>query len=421
MSIDILMPALSPTMESGKLSRWLKNVGDRVSAGDVIAEIETDKATMEVEAVDEGILAVQMVGAGAENVPVNSLIARLAEEGEDVSDVSQSADGPKPEAPSTVATSSAPSAATVEVAVASIAATKSGHEGRVKASPLARRIAKMNNIDLAQIQGSGPNGRIIKEDVETAQTKSSTQPPKQVVNPQPAAGMVPKASAEPEIMPLDGMRKTIAVRLTEAKQTVPHFYLTIDCRLDDLLSARKNMNAHLDGVKISVNDFIIKAMALALRDVPDANAQWGGDHIIKLKQSDVAVAVAIEGGLFTPVIRAAEGKGLKQISQEMKSLAELARNRRLTPDQYAGGSTSISNLGMFGVKNFQAVINPPQATILAVGGGEERLIPVNGQPVVANMMTVTLSCDHRVVDGALGAQLLQAFKHYIETPVALAL
>ncbi len=408
MAIDIFMPALSPTMESGKLSRWLKKVGDKVSAGDVIAEIETDKATMEVEAIDEGVLAVQLVLEGAENVPVNSLIARLAEDGEDLALIEKTA----PEAPAAQHSGTAPETKPSGNGV--VASSNMANPERVKASPLARRIAKTNGLDLSQINGSGPNGRIIKRDVEHAKA-----PPQQ--KPTAAVQHLAQTTTQPEIMPLDGMRKTIAARLTEAKQTVPHFYLTIDCRLDDLLTARKNMNAHLDGVKISVNDFIIKAMALALRDVPDANAQWGGDHILKLKQSDVAVAVAIEGGLFTPVIRAAESKGLKEISAEMKALAGLARDRKLTPDQYEGGSTSISNLGMFGVKNFQAVINPPQATILAVGGGEERLIPINGQAVVANMMTVTLSCDHRVVDGALGAQLLQAFKHYIETPVALAL
>jgi Pyruvate/2-oxoglutarate dehydrogenase complex, dihydrolipoamide acyltransferase (E2) component, and related enzymes len=310
------MPALSPTMESGKLSRWLKNIGDKISAGDIIAEIETDKATMEVEAVDEGVLAIQMVGEGTENVPVNSLIARLAEEGEDINEVKKSADTRLPDATdtntATVLTTPPASAAPV----APIAGTAAANFDRIKASPLARRLAKMNGLDLAQIQGSGPNGRIIKKDVEAAQTQASTKTPNQANTTPPAASMQPSASAAPEIMPLDGMRKTIAARLTEAKQTVPHFYLTIDCRLDDLLRARKNMNTHLDGVKISVNDFIIKAMALALRDVPDANAQWGGDHIIKLKQSDVAVAVAIEGGLFTPIIRAAEGKGLKQIPRK---------------------------------------------------------------------------------------------------------
>ena len=418
MAIDIFMPALSPTMESGKLSRWLKKVGDKVSAGDVIAEIETDKATMEVEAIDEGVLAVQLVSEGAENVPVNSLIARLAEDGEDLALIEKTApEAPAAQATLAQATPAQHSGAAPETKPSGngvVASPNMANPERVKASPLARRIAKTNGLDLSQINGSGPNGRIIKRDVEQAKA-----PPQQ--KPTAAIQHGAQTTTQPEIMPLDGMRKTIAARLTEAKQTVPHFYLTIDCRLDDLLTARKNMNAHLDGVKISVNDFIIKAMALALRDVPDANAQWGGDHILKLKQSDVAVAVAIEGGLFTPVIRAAESKGLKEISAEMKALAGLARDRKLTPDQYEGGSTSISNLGMFGVKNFQAVINPPQATILAVGGGEERLIPINGQAVVANMMTVTLSCDHRVVDGALGAQLLHAFKHYIETPVALAL
>ncbi|HCJ62126.1 MAG TPA: pyruvate dehydrogenase complex dihydrolipoamide acetyltransferase, partial [Alphaproteobacteria bacterium] len=329
MAIDIFMPALSPTMESGKLSRWLKKVGDKVSAGDVIAEIETDKATMEVEAIDEGVLAAQLVSEGAENVPVNSLIARLAEDGEDLALIEKTApEAPAAQATLAQATPAQHSGAAPETKPSGngvVASSNMANPERVKASPLARRIAKTNGLDLSQINGSGPNGRIIKRDVEQAKA-----PPQQ--KPTAAIQHGAQTTTQPEIMPLDGMRKTIAARLTEAKQTVPHFYLTIDCRLDDLLTARKNMNAHLDGVKISVNDFIIKAMALALRDVPDANAQWGGDHILKLKQSDVAVAVAIEGGLFTPVIRAAESKGLKEISAEMKALAGLARDRKLTPD-----------------------------------------------------------------------------------------
>lgn len=425
MAIDILMPALSPTMESGKLARWCKQPGEKVSAGDIIAEIETDKATMEVEAVDEGIMAVHLVDEGTDGVAVNSVIARLAEDGEDIEVIASSASPKQDNAVSGDQTKddnmSAHALETLEVSAepAHVVPHQTGQTSkRRKASPLARRLAALHNLELVNIEGSGPGGRIVKRDIDKALAQPKSPVSQATQSPAP---VTTTQAGEATKIPLDGMRKTIAARLSEAKREIPHFYLTLDCQLDDLLTARKALNSRMDDAKISVNDFIIKALGLALRDVPEANAQWAGDHIVRLHTSDVAVAVAIEGGLFTPVLRDVQTKGLKEISSEMKYLADLARKRRLTPDQYTGGSTSISNLGMFGIKNFQAVINPPHASILAVGAGEERVVSRGGQITSANMMSVTLSCDHRVVDGALGAELLQAFKHYIENPVALAL
>ncbi len=469
MPINILMPALSPTMEKGNLAKWVKKEGDTVKSGDVIAEIETDKATMEVEAVDEGVLAKIVVPEGTADVPVNQVIALIAGEGEDPKSVTAPAGGaaapaPKTEAPSAPAPAAAPQPqantvqgdatahmgyARVDQAPAGPAqATKSNGAGqaaggkRVFASPLAKRIAKDAGIDIASIQGSGPHGRVVEKDVRAALQSGGGKPaaaPAAAGGPaaKPAAPqLAPSMGADQvkamfeagsyEEVPLDGMRKTIAKRLVESKQTVPHFYLSLDCELDALMALREQVNAAAskdkDGkpsYKLSVNDFVIKALAIALQRVPNANAVWAEDRILKLKHSDVGVAVAIEGGLFTPIIRKAETKTLTAISAEMKDLAGRARNRRLKPEEYTGGSTAVSNLGMFGIKDFQAVINPPHGTILAVGAGEQRVVVKNNAPAVVQAMTVTLSCDHRVVDGALGAELLSAFKQLIENPMGM--
>ncbi|WP_112663373.1 pyruvate dehydrogenase complex dihydrolipoamide acetyltransferase [Microvirga flavescens] len=445
MPINVLMPALSPTMEKGNLAKWLKKEGDTIKAGDVIAEIETDKATMEVEAVDEGVLAKIVVPEGSADVPVNQLIALIAGEGEDPKSVAASGAGAAPApapasaAPAPKAEAPAPAAVAAPAASAPAPAPKAAATGaRVFASPLAKRIAKDAGIDISAVQGTGPHGRIIEKDVRAAIAGGGV---KRAAAPagapaaaaaslaaNPSADQV-KAMFEPgtyEEIPLDGMRKTVAKRLVESKQTVPHFYLSLDCELDALLAMREQINAGApkdkDGkpaFKLSVNDFVIKAMAVALQRVPHANAVWADDRILRFKHSDVGVAVAVEGGLFTPVIRNAETKTLTAISAEMKDLAGRARNRRLKPEEYTGGTTAVSNLGMFGIKNFQAVINPPHGTILAVGAGEQRVVVKNNAPTVVQAMTVTLSCDHRVVDGALGAELLSAFKGLIENPMGM--
>ena len=448
MSINITMPALSPTMEEGKLAKWHVKEGDTVSSGDVIAEIETDKATMEVEAVDEGRIGQIVVPEGSENVKVNAVIAVLLTEGESAADAKAApaaapapapkpADAPKPEAPK-AAPAPAPvaSAASGTAAVAAAAAPKAAAAAgaRVFASPLARRLAKEAGIELGAIAGSGPHGRVVKSDVEAA--KSGKVPLKAApaaagggaalaggMSRQQVLALYPEGSYE--IVPNDGMRKTVAARLTEAKQTIPHFYLTLDCRIDALMAAREQINAAAplkDGkpvYKLSVNDFVIKAWALALQQVPTANATWAVDSILYHKASDVAVAVAVPGGLFTPVVKSAESKTLRQISEEVKDLAGRARNKKLAPHEYQGGSSAVSNLGMYGITNFAAVINPPHGTILAVGVGEERVYAEKGQVKIGQFMTVTLSCDHRAVDGALGAELLAAFKALIETPVMM--
>jgi pyruvate dehydrogenase E2 component (dihydrolipoamide acetyltransferase) len=461
MPFNVLMPALSPTMEKGNLAKWLKKEGDRVKSGDVIAEIETDKATMEVEAVDEGILAKIVVQEGTADVPVNQLIAVIAGEGEDPKNVGSGApaQAPPPHAPAAAPApaSTPPAAQNVSVAGTETAPARpkaapgtNGPEpagGRIFASPLARRIAKEGGIDLSAIQGSGPRGRIVEKDVRTAISGGAPKAAPAAAAPTAAPALAPaakpaapiiapsatadqvKAMFEPgsyEEFPLDGMRKTIAKRLVESKQTVPHFYLSLDCELDALMALREQVNAAAakdkDGkpaYKLSVNDFVIKALAIALQRVPAANAVWAEDRILRFRHSDVGVAVAIEGGLFTPVIRKAEQKTLTAISAEMKDLAGRARNRRLKPEEYQGGSTAVSNLGMYGIKDFQAVINPPHGTILAVGAGEQRVVVKNGQPAVVQAMTVTLSCDHRVVDGALGAELLAAFRQLIENPMGM--
>jgi pyruvate dehydrogenase E2 component (dihydrolipoyllysine-residue acetyltransferase) len=460
MPINILMPALSPTMEKGNLAKWLKKEGEAVKPGDVIAEIETDKATMEVEAVDEGVLAKIVVPEGTADVPVNQLIAVLAGEGEDATAAAASAGSAAAKGPGAAPSfetrpsaapqdeaekRSAPAAPKAvphpeEAAPAAVSkgeAAKANGAGRVFASPLARRLAKSAGIDIGRIAGTGPRGRVIARDVEA--TKSGTAQLK-APSAAPAAAGVPLAIQAPsddkiralfepgsyEVVPHDNMRKIIARRLTEAKLTIPHFYLTLDCTIDKLLAAREEINAAAPkdkegkpAYKLSVNDFVIKALALALQRVPEANVSWTEGGMLKHKFSDVGVAVAIPGGLITPIVRRAEVKSLSAISNEMKDLAGRARKRRLAPHEYQGGSTSISNLGMFGIKDFAAVINPPHATILAVGAGEQRAIVRAGKLEVASQMSVTLSTDHRAVDGALGAELLGAFKGLIENPVMM--
>ncbi|MBM3609306.1 MAG: pyruvate dehydrogenase complex dihydrolipoamide acetyltransferase [Alphaproteobacteria bacterium] len=431
MATNILMPALSPTMEKGNLARWLKKEGDRIKSGDVIAEIETDKATMEVEAVDEGRLAKIIVAEGTQDVAVNAVIGIIAEEGESVS-------GPaaKPAAASAAAPVAA-SAAPAPVIASAPAAAPRADGAKVLASPLAKRLAKEAGIDLAKISGSGPHGRIVERDVKAAAAGGGAKAA------QATAPSAPKASAlapgmsdetikrlfEPgsyEEVPHDSMRKVIARRLVEAKTTIPHFYLSVDCNLTALLAAREAINAAAPknkdkqpAYKISVNDFVIKALAMALQRVPEANVTYTENTMLKHKHSDIGVAVSILGGLITPVVRKAETKGLAQISNEMKDYAVRARARKLKPEEYQGGSSAVSNLGMFGIKNFSAVINPPHATILAVGAGEERVIVEKGQMKVAMMMSVTMSTDHRAVDGALGAELISAFKDLIENPVGM--
>ncbi|MBZ9847851.1 pyruvate dehydrogenase complex dihydrolipoamide acetyltransferase [Mesorhizobium sp. CA14] len=453
MPINITMPALSPTMEEGNLSKWLVKEGDKVSPGDVIAEIETDKATMEVEAVDEGTVAKLVVPAGTEGVKVNALIAILAGEGEDAAAAAKSggaaapkaeapkADAPKPEAPKEAAKPAA-AAATPAPAKVESAPVANGHAAgdRVFASPLARRIAKDAGVDVKALTGSGPHGRVVKVDVEAAIASGGVPAAKAPAGAPSAPAPAPKpmsddqvlklfAEGSYELVPHDNMRKTIARRLVEAKSTIPHFYLTLDCELDALLALRTQLNAaapmrktekgEAPAYKLSVNDMVIKAMAMALMAVPDANASWTENAMIKHKHADVGVAVSIPGGLITPIIRHADEKTLSVISNEMKDLASRARSRKLKPEEYQGGTTAVSNLGMFGVKDFAAVINPPHATILAVGAGEERAVVKNGEIRIATVMSVTLSTDHRAVDGALGAELLGAFKRLIENPMGM--
>jgi pyruvate dehydrogenase E2 component (dihydrolipoamide acetyltransferase) len=448
MPINITMPALSPTMEEGNLAKWLVKEGDTVKSGDVIAEIETDKATMEVEAVDEGVIAKLVVPAGAQGVKVNSVIAILAGEGEDVG----AAASPPSAAPSSGPTGhllpegeklKEPAPALTSPPRGEVVSRSETGEGaaRTFASPLARRIAKDAGVDVAKITGSGPKGRVVKSDVDAAISGGSAA--KTVAAPSAAASAPAAASkgmSDDQVLKLfaegsydlvahDGMRKTIAKRLQESKQTIPHFYVSVDCELDALLALRTQLNAgapvaktekgDVPAYKISVNDMVIKAMALSLRDVPDANVSWTDTNMVKHKHADVGVAVSIPGGLITPIIRSAELKTLSTISLEMKDLGARAKARKLKPDEYQGGTTAISNMGMMGVKNFAAVVNPPHATILAVGAGEERVVVKKGEMKIANVMTVTLSTDHRAVDGALGAELLGAFKRYIENPLSM--
>jgi pyruvate dehydrogenase E2 component (dihydrolipoamide acetyltransferase) len=474
MPTNVLMPALSPTMEKGNLTRWLKQEGDAVKAGDVIAEIETDKATMEVEAVDEGTLAKILVPEGTEDVPVNQPIAVIAAEGEDVKAAAGAAPAAKtPEAKAAASSFETPAAQAPQDEGKGKAAPQDegkGHaaaqqpkpqpaqpqaqprpeEGaqapvskdgpraganRVFASPLARRLAKEAGVDLGRMQGSGPHGRVIARDIEQAKSgkglrpgapaASGTAPPfAPALSDKQVLALFEEGSYE--LVPHDGMRRTIAQRLTASTQTIPHFYLTMDCDIGKLIAAREEINAAAakdkDGkpaYKLSVNDFVIKALALALRRVPDANVSWTEAGMLKHKHSDIGVAVALPGGLITPIVRQAETKSLSAISNEMRDLAGRARARKLKPQEYQGGSSAVSNLGMYGIKDFTAVINPPQATILAVGAGEERAVVRNGKIEAAHIMSVTMSCDHRAVDGALGAELIGAFKRLIENPVMM--
>jgi pyruvate dehydrogenase E2 component (dihydrolipoamide acetyltransferase) len=473
MPINILMPALSPTMEKGNLSKWLKKEGDAVKTGDVIAEIETDKATMEYEAVDDGVMAKIVVPEGTNDVAVNQLIAVMAQEGEDVKAAAAGAgqgttptaralspppSPPRGEGAAQQAAASATSAPASKEAKAppppqaprapSPQRGEGGGEGvrtnghgagtggtnRIFSSPLARRLAKDANIELNRIQGTGPHGRVIARDVEAAKSGQGLRAP--ATAPASAPLVAPSMSDQQiralyddgsyDFVPHDGMRRTIAQRLTASVQTIPHFYLTIDCDIGKLLEAREEINASApkdkDGkpaYKLSVNDFVIKALALALQRVPDANVSWTDAGMLKHKHSDVGVAVAMPNGLITPIIRNAEIKSLSAISNEMKELATRARARKLKPHEYQGGTTSVSNLGMYGIKDFTAVINPPQSTILAVGTGEERAVVRNGKIEAAHIMSVTISCDHRAVDGALGAVLIGAFKALIENPVMM--
>ncbi|KGJ03385.1 pyruvate dehydrogenase complex dihydrolipoamide acetyltransferase [Paracoccus sphaerophysae] len=436
MATEILMPALSPTMEEGTLAKWLVKEGDTVKSGDILAEIETDKATMEFEAVDEGVIGKIVVPEGTQGVKVNALIAVLLEEGEDASAAASAGGAAKAEAPKADAPKEAPKAETAAPSAAPAPARGKGD--RVFASPLARRIAAEKGIDLAGITGSGPKGRIVKADVEAAQPGAAKPAAAAAPAAAPQAAAPAQAAAVPQGMgyatvakmlegreteevALDGMRRTIAARLSEAKQTIPHFYLRRSAKLNALMEFRATLNKQLEsrGVKLSVNDFIIKACALALQQVPDANAVWAGDRIIKLKPSDVAVAVAIEGGLFTPVLKDADKKTLSALSAEMKDLATRAKTKKLAPHEYQGGSFAISNLGMFGIENFDAVINPPHGAILAVGAGIQTPVVEDGEIVIRNVMSMTLSVDHRVIDGALGAQLLQAIVEHLENPVGM--
>jgi len=441
MPTNILMPALSPTMTEGRLAKWLKKEGDDVKAGDIIAEIETDKATMEVEAVDEGKLQKILVPAGTDGVPVNAPIAVLLGEGEDPSAAAPPAPAAKPAAPAPKPATPAPAAAPAAAAKPSPAAAPPAgapppEKGeRVFASPLARRIAADKGVDLKSIAGSGPHGRIVKADVEAARPGAPAAKPAAVpgapkpVAPAPAGALAAAAVAAGiahHVVPHTSMRRAIARRLTESKQQVPHFYLTLDCEIDALLKLRADLNAKApekgDGVfKLSVNDFVIRAAAAALRKVPAANAAWSDEGIVMFDAVDISVAVAIPGGLITPIIRNADGKGLAAISNEMKGLAARAKEGKLKLEEFQGGTFSISNLGMFGIKDFAAVINPPQGCILAVGAGEQRPVVKNNALAIATVMSVTLSVDHRVVDGAIGAEFLAAFKKLIEDPITLLL
>ncbi|WP_206453926.1 pyruvate dehydrogenase complex dihydrolipoamide acetyltransferase [Aurantimonas marina] len=466
MPINVTMPALSPTMEEGNLAKWLVKEGDQVSSGDIIAEIETDKATMEVEAVDEGTVAKIVVAAGTEGVKVNEIIAILAADGESAEDAAAGGgassgatapqgDGqagaikadPQADAAATGSEADAKDAAMRADSRASGGAEPAASDGakgeRVFASPLARRLAKDAGIDIGTVEGSGPHGRVVKTDVEAAAkggARKAAPAETGVAAAQPTAAPMAKAASDESILklfeegsyekvPHDGMRKTIAKRLVEAKTTIPHFYLTIDCELDALLALRKQLNdaapmikgeaGDRPAYKLSVNDMIIKAMALALKAVPTANVSWTDAAMLQHQHADVGVAVSIEGGLITPIIRRAEEKTLSAISNEMKDMAKRARTRKLKPEEYQGGTTAVSNLGMFGIKDFAAVINPPHATILAVGAGEQRAVVKNGAVTVATIMSATLSTDHRAVDGALGAQLMAAFKQLIENPMSM--
>lgn len=435
MPTEILMPALSPTMEEGTLAKWLVKEGDTVASGDVIAEIETDKATMEFEAVDEGVVGKILIDAGTDGVKVNTPIAVLLAEGESADAIGTSS-AAAPEAKADTGAKAAPEEGSAAPVPPAPASAPRADGTRIFASPLARRIAAEKGLDLSQISGSGPHGRIVKADVADAKPSSApaptaapaaptaTAPAKAAMATGPSADQVARMyeGRDYEEVALDGMRKTVAARLTEAKQTIPHFYLRRDVQLDALMAFRADLNKQLEsrGVKLSVNDFIIKASAMALQAVPGCNAVWAGDRMLRLKPSDVAVAVAVEGGLFTPVLKDAHLKSLSALSAEMKDLAGRARNKKLAPHEYVGGSMAISNLGMFGVENFDAVINPPHGSILAVGAGIKKpVIGKDGAVAVATVMSMTLSVDHRVIDGALGAEFLQQVVSLLENPITM--
>lgn len=428
MSVNITMPALSPTMEEGNLAKWLVKEGDAISAGDVIAEIETDKATMEVEAVDEGVLAKIVVAEGSEGVKVNAVIAVLAEDGEDVASVTVAEPVAAQSSPEVEPALVAPvvKEPTAPVVTASVKPDDDKSD-RVFASPLARRIAEQKGLDLSTLKGSGPRGRIVKADVEGAVPMAASAP-KSTIAPSMSDEAVLQLYEEGayESLPHDGMRKVIAERLTESAQTIPSYFITMECQIDALLALRAQMNAAApqddDGkpaYKISVNDFLVKAMALALQTVPMANVSWTSSARIFHKHSDVGVAVAVEDGLFTPIVRKAEGKSLSTISAEVKDMASRARNKRLAPAEYQGGSTAVSNLGMFGVKEFTSIINPPHASIVSVGAGEKKPVVKDGELAVATLMSATFAFDHRAIDGALGAQLAAAFKRFVEQPAGM--
>jgi pyruvate dehydrogenase E2 component (dihydrolipoamide acetyltransferase) len=445
MPINILMPALSPTMEKGNLAKWLKKEGEKVKPGDIIAEIETDKATMEVEAVDEGTLAKIVVPEGTTDVPVNQLIAVLAGEGEDAKAAASAAgsatapkpaEEPKPEPAAAPAKAEAPAPKRAAPAPAPAAAPATNGHARIFSSPLARRLAKEAGIDLARIAGSGPHGRVVARDIAAAKEGKGLKAPAAAPGAAAPAAAIQLPSDDKiralyedgsyEVIPHDNMRRVIAQRLTASTQNVPHFYLTIDCVIDKLIAAREEINASAPknkegkpAYKLSVNDFVVKALALALQKIPNANVSWTESGMLKHKHSDVGVAVALPGGLITPIVRNAETKSLSAISNELKDMVARARARKLKPQEYQGGTTAVSNLGMYGIKDFTAVINPPHATILAAGAAEERPIVRKGQIVAAHVMSVTLSCDHRAVDGALGAELIGAFKALIENPVMM--
>ena len=416
MPIQILMPALSPTMTEGKLAKWLKKEGDKISSGDVIAEIETDKATMEMEAVDEGTLGKIIIPEGTEKVLVNEPIAVLLLEGE-----SSGATAPAAKAPAaaTPAPAAAPAVAKPATAPAAAPAAKpqASSGTRVFASPLAKRVAANAGIDLASIKGSGPQGRIVRADVDQAVAGGGAK--KAAPKAAAASGPVPDFGQPYTEVPHTGMRKVIAQRLLEAKTTIPHFYLPIDCNIDEIIKVRKELAE--SGVKVSVNDFVVKASALALRKVPQANASWTDDAVRLYTNVDISVAVATPDGLITPIVRNADKKGLAAISAEVKDLASRAKAKKLKLEEFQGGGFSISNLGMFGIKEFSAIVNPPQVCILAVGAGSERAVVKNGAITIANVMTCTLSCDHRVVDGSVGAEFLQAFQALIENPIRMIL
>ena len=432
MPIPITMPALSPTMTDGNLAKWLKAEGEAIAIGDVIAEIETDKATMEVEAVDEGVLAKILVPEGSENVAVNAVIGLILQEGEDAAAVeSFAADQPAPAAPAQAPPVAAPAPAPEvapppaapqpEAPAPAPAAPQPASGERIKASPLARRMAQQAGLDLAALTGSGPQGRIVKADIDAALAGKAPAPA--AAAPQPVAGAVPAAA--PTEIPHTTMRKTIARRLVEAKQVVPHIYLTIDCEIDELLALRKNLNGRAEergeDYKLSVNDFVVRAVALALRKVPRVNASWTDEAMLMHATADVAVAVALEDGLITPIIRNADQKGLATISREVKELAGRAREGKLMPEEYQGGTFSVSNLGMFGIREFSAIINPPHAAILAIGAGQQRPVVKDGALAVATVMSCTVSADHRVVDGSVAAEFLQAFKGYVDDPLSMLL